>query len=126
MHCTDPRLAGGNIYAYQLDNAADFQAAWRNFNQWWKFLPAGAGTTCPPTGASQGMVNVSSTDLPEADRQVLECGIQVPNVSHGTLVPAYVLSFPTNDAFVIAQGAAGTSFTALNYWLTHSPSTHSG
>ena len=124
VHCTDPHLPGGNIYAYQLDSAADFQTAWRNFNQWWKFLPACAGTTCPPTGVSRGMVNLSNPALPEADRQVLECGMQMPN--RYNMVPAYALSFPTNDAFVIAQSAASTSFTALNDWLIRNPSTHSG
>ena len=124
MHCTNPLLPGGNIYAYQLDSATDFQIAWRNFNQWWKFVPVGAGTTCPPTGASRGMVNLSNPALPEADRQVLECGMQMP--SHYNTVPAYTLSFPTNNAFVIAQSATSTSFTALNNWLIRSPSTHSG
>jgi AAA domain len=124
VHCADPHLPGGNIYAYQLDSAADFQTAWRNFNQWWKFLPAGAETTCPPTGVTRGVVNLSNPALPEADRQVLECGMQMPN--RYKMVPAYALSFPTNDAFVIAQGAASTSFTALNDWLIRNPSTHSG
>jgi hypothetical protein len=124
VHCTNPLLPGGNIYAYQLDSATDFQIAWRNFNQWWKFVPAGAGMTCPPTGVSRGMVNLSNPALPEADRQVLECGMQMP--SHYNTVPSYTLSFPTNNAFVIAQSATSTSFTALNHWLTRNPSTHSG
>jgi hypothetical protein len=123
MHCTDPHLPGGHIYAYQLDSAAHFQTAWRNFNQWWKFLPASAGTTCPPTGASRGIVSLTNPALPEANRQVLECGIQMP--SRYLIVPAYALSFPTNYAFVIAQGSAGTSFNALNEWLIRNPSTHS-
>jgi len=70
------------------------------------------------------MISLSNTDLPQADRQVLECGMQVP--SHDNIVPAFALTFPTNNAFVVAQGAAGTSFSALVYWLTRSPSAHSG
>jgi hypothetical protein len=124
IRCVDPHLPGGNIYAFQLDNAVHFQAALRNFNSWWKFLPSAAGSACPPTGISGGMVSLSNSAVPEADRQVLECGMQMP--SRYGVVPAYALSFPANDAFVVAQGSSTASFSELNNWLIRNPSTHSG
>jgi hypothetical protein len=119
VHCTDPTLRGGNIYAYQLGTIVDFQAAWHDFNQWWKFSPAGAAGRCPPPGTLKGEENLSSNDIPEADRQVLECGLFA--LSSKDVVPAYAMSFPTNDMFLIALGMPGSSFSALAYWLTHTP-----
>ena len=56
LQCTVPELPG-TVYAYQLDNATDYEAAWQNFNQWWGFLPARAGKGCPPKGTSKGIDN---------------------------------------------------------------------
>ena len=122
VQCTDPGLKGGNVYAYQMDSSADFQAAWRNFNNWWKFSPGKAGKTCPPAGSAAGMVNLSTGQLPEAARQVLECGMLKPASGDGVSAyqaPAYAWSFPANETFVVAMGAPGSSFFALDYWVTH-------
>jgi hypothetical protein len=116
LHCTDPKLEGGNIYAYQLDSATNFRTAWHNFNQWWEFLPTSAATTCPPRGYAQGMVSFSNSALPSSDNQVLECGLLA--LSLNNTVPAYAWAFPTNNAFVITEGASGSSFSVLTSWLT--------
>jgi hypothetical protein len=119
LHCNVPELSGGNIYAYQLDNASDYKTAWQNFNQWWDFSPAGASTTCPPKGAKEGIVTWASSDLPEASRPVQECGMQTP--SPGKTVPAYAWGYPSIGAFVLAQGPSGSSFAALHSWVTPKP-----
>jgi hypothetical protein len=36
--------------------------------------------------------------------------------------PVYVWTLPTQDMFLIAEGAGGSSFTALNSWWTSSNS----
>jgi hypothetical protein len=126
LHCTDPGLKGGNIYAYQLDNVINFRVAWQNFNKWWKFLSSNAGKRCPPTDTAFGTLSFSNSALPPSDNQVLECGFLAlrPN----STVPVYAWAFPTNNAFVVAEGASGSSFSALISWLTLTPTakpTHS-
>jgi hypothetical protein len=119
LHCNVPELSGGNVNAYQLDNATDYRTAWQNFNQWWGFLPARAGTTCPPKGSNEGIVTWTGSDLPQASRPVQECGTQAP--STGSTVPAYAWGYPSIDAFVIVQGASGSSISSLHSWLLGQP-----
>jgi hypothetical protein len=116
VRCDVPELPGGNVYAYQLDNVTDYNTAWRNFNQWWGFLPSLAGTTCPPKGGKNGIVTWTTGDLPPDSRPVQECGMQKP--SRGNTVPAYVWGYPSIGAFVLAQGAPGSSFATLHSWVT--------
>jgi hypothetical protein len=115
LQCTDPRLTGGSIYAYQLSSDANFQAAWRSFNQWWQFISASAGKTCPPPqGTAQGVVSSINIGLDHVDRQVWECAVMV--LGPNKRVPAYAWDFPDIGAFLIAEGAAGSSFSALAAW----------
>ena len=113
LKCTVPELPG-TVYAYQLDNATDYETAWQNFNQWWRFLPARAGKGCPPKGASEGIDTSTGSELPQANLTVTECGMQAP--SSGKIVPAYAWGWPSFDAFVLAQAASGSSFSALHSW----------
>jgi hypothetical protein len=113
VHCTDAGLPRGNVYLYQMDGSDDSVAAWHNFNSWWVFLAQSADSKCPPKVGTQG-IQVISTNLPQADQQTLECGEQKVN---GRSVPAMALSYPANDAaFVVAQGAPGSSLRALVSW----------
>jgi AAA domain len=116
LRCDVPELAGGNVYAYQLDNTTDYNTTWRNFNQWWGFLPARAGTMCPPKGTENGIVTWTTGDLPQASRPVQECGMQTP--SRGNTVPAYVWGYPSIGVFILAQGTPGSSFATLHSWVT--------
>src|SRR4029079_14488709 len=46
--CTDPGLPKGTqVYAYQLDNHADYEATWRSFNKVIGFSGTEAGPNCP-------------------------------------------------------------------------------
>jgi hypothetical protein len=116
VHCADPLLAGGSVYAYQLDSVVHFKTAWQNFNQWWRFSLARAAKACPPPGTAQGKVDLSRNEVPEAVRSVLECG---PLAVNHVMAPAYVWSYPANNAFVIVRGAPGSSYSALDYWANH-------
>jgi hypothetical protein len=117
LHCTDPNLPGGQVYAYQLDSSANFKTAWQNFNKWWGFDRARAGPNCPPSGnTSQGIAGWHAKDFPARPGQVLECG----TVGSGSsAAPAYAYSMPTQDAFFVVQGADGSSFSALNRWWSN-------
>lgn len=117
LHCIDPILKGGEVNAYQLDNLTDFLAAWQSFNRWWNFPSAPAAATCPPSGTVKARKNLSSSEVPEADRQVLECGLLT--LASGGSVPVYAYSFPGNNLLVIAQGSPSSSFTALDFWANH-------
>ena len=118
LQCTVPELSG-TVYAYQLDNAADYEAAWQNFNQWWGFQPAHAGKGCPPKGASQGIDTSTGSELPQASLPVTECGMQTP--SPGKTVPAYAWGWPSLHAFVLARTAPDSSFEALHSWSIGQP-----
>jgi hypothetical protein len=119
VSCIDPRLPGGTIHAYQFASISDFRTAWRNFNQWWKFPAARTGTTCPPKETSQGKQVFGNVEIPEAVRETVECGIQA--LSPGVKVPAFAWAYPTSNALVIAQGASGSTISALNSWVINSP-----
>jgi AAA ATPase domain len=122
VHCTDAGLPGGNINAYQMDNSTDSRAAWENFNAWWVFVPQSAAATCPPKAGVQGIQHINA-NLPREDQLTLECGTQNVN---GRSVPAMALFYPANDAaFVVAQGAPGSSLAALvSWWNTYSLPAH--
>jgi hypothetical protein len=116
LSCTDPGLSGGTVYAYQLDSAADFTAAFRNFNKWWGLDFAKAGTNCPPAAGQQGTVGWNDKFFPQRPNQSLECSMVGSGSSAG---PAYAYAYPTEDAFILAQAAPGTTFTALDTWWTN-------
>ena len=118
LQCTVPELPG-TVYAYQLDNATDYGAAWQNFNQWWGFLPARAGKGCPPKGTSKGKDIPTGSELPQASLPVIECGMQTS--SPGKIVAAYAWGWSTHWAFVLARATSGSSFDALHFWTQSVP-----
>jgi hypothetical protein len=108
-----PGLHDGTVFAFQLDSASAFLSAWGNYNQWWGFDSSGAGTSCPPSGATgEGAVSWSSHFFRQHASQVLEC----EQVSGNQ--PAYTWTIPTQFTFIAAQGAPGSSFGALQKWWT--------
>jgi hypothetical protein len=108
-----PGLRDGTVFAFQLDSASNYLTAWGNYNQWWGFNGAAAGTSCPPGSAtSEGTVSWSGHFFPQHEGQVLEC----EEVSGNQ--PAYTWTMPTEYAFIVAQGAPGSSFAALQTWWT--------
>jgi hypothetical protein len=114
LDCTDPGLSNGFVDAYQMNNRADFETAWRNFDTWWPFDPSTAQQKCPPSSSSaQAIQQWYGTGFPSMQGQVIECQLG-PNAA-----PYYAWTMPTQDAFFIAVGANGSSFKALDAWWTN-------
>jgi hypothetical protein len=113
LDCKDPGLPGGQVFAYQVDNSADYQTTWQNYNKWWGFTGSTQGPNCPPASGGEGTVGFHSNSFPSRPGQVLEC----ETVGSGSgSQPAYTWAYPTENAFIVAQGAAGSSFSALDSW----------
>ena len=119
LHCTDRGLAGGNVYAYQLDDLDDLQTAWRNFNSWWGFDSSSAHEGCPPKNDGEGVQTSKVLGLAPALRPSTECMMMTLNANDN--VPAYAWDFPDSDALIIAEGASGSSFSALASWVIKPP-----
>ena len=106
-----PGLTNGAIYAYQLDSVSDYQAAWQAYNNWWGFDGADAGSSCPPPNTtSQATQSYSNKVYSQRSGQVLEC----EEVSGNE--PAYTWTIPSENAFIVAQGAPRSTFSALASW----------
>jgi hypothetical protein len=117
LSCRDPNLPQGSLLnAFQLDSRADFETAWHNFNTWWPFNISAAGSTCPPGSSGEGTFPFNDKYFPGTNGQVLECEV-VHTTSDGNL-PGYAWAYPTEDAFIIAECPASTSFATLNSWWT--------
>ena len=120
LRCHDPGLSNGLIFAYQVGSAADYQATWVNFNKWWGFSGGTPGSTCPLTGSNtqaEGTTTWRDNFFPTQQGQVLECEW----VGSGSTLnePAYTYTYPTENAFIVAQGAPDSTFAALNTWWTN-------
>jgi hypothetical protein len=116
VQCTDPNLPGGTILAFQTDNSADYQASWQNFLNWWGFDLGSAQPGCPPaTLNGEGTIGWHDQYFPDTPNQSLICGWVGSNLDK----PAYAWAYPTEDAFIYAVGAKGSTFSDLNYWWEH-------
>ena len=115
--CTDPGLPkGSQVYAYQLDNHADFEATWQSFNKVIGFTGANAGSTCPPAKGGAGTAPMHAKWFPPRPGQLLECVTVRDN--NGPPQPVYTWTLPTEDAFFAAVGPPNSSFAALHAWFT--------
>jgi hypothetical protein len=115
--CTDPGLPkGSQVYAYQLDNQADYEATWRSFNKVIGFTGADAGSTCPPAKGGAGTAPMHAKWFPPRPGQLLECVTVRDN--NGPPQPVYTWTLPTQDAFFAAVGPPNSSFAALHAWFT--------
>jgi hypothetical protein len=115
LSCLAPGLPGGSVYAYQMDSSAAFGTAWRNFDTWWGMSRSTAQTRCPPVGGRSGITGFHSESFPPRPGQVLECTTVRGTNGAGT-APAYAWALPSQDAFFVAEGAYGSSFSALDSW----------
>ncbi|HEX4834504.1 MAG TPA: hypothetical protein VH478_25815 [Trebonia sp.] len=125
LKCDDPGLPNGTVFAFQFDSAYDYVQSFKAFNTWWGFTPSTAGTSCPPSGSSataQGVSGWHSDTYPQHSGQEVECQYVTVNGTStvkSNLEPDYVWSYPTQWAFIDGQGAAGSSFSALQTWWTN-------
>jgi hypothetical protein len=122
LTCTDPGLPNGYVYAYQVKTAADYRTSFANYNKWWGFDTSTAGSNCPPgnSTSAQGTTSWHDNFFPARDGQVLECEW----VGTGSTLnePAYTWTFPTENTFIVGQGAAHSTFSALDTWWTNNAS----
>jgi len=117
LNCTDPGLAKGKVYAYQMDSQADYEATWQSYNKVFGFTGGNLGTNCPPAKGQMGTTGANSKFFPPRTGQVLECEM-VP-ASNGSPQPVYTWTYPTEDAFIVAVGAPNSSFAALDAWWSN-------
>jgi hypothetical protein len=114
--CTDPGLPkGSQVYAYQLDSHADFEATWRSFNKVIGFSGTDAGPDCPPAKGGQGTAPMRAKWFPPRPGQLLECVTVRDN--NGPPQPVYTWTLPTEDAFIAAVGPPNSSFAPLDAWF---------
>lgn len=114
--CTDPGLPKGTqVYAYQLDNHADYEATWRSFNKVIGFSGTDAGPNCPPAKGGQGTAPMRAKWFPPRPGQLLECVTVRDN--NGPPQPVYTWTLPTEDAFIAAVGPPNSSFAPLDTWF---------
>jgi hypothetical protein len=107
LSCAEPGLPKGRVFAFQMDSRAHFQTAFQNFNTWWGITSA--GPNCPPAAGRAGITGFRNDFFPLRQGQVLECK------ALGTR-PVYAWTYPTQDAFLMAEGAPGSSFADLDMW----------
>jgi hypothetical protein len=120
--CTDPGLpANGSIEAYQMNSYANYLKTWETFNKWWGFTSYTPGSTCPPAGTnhltSEGSTTWYDKYFPSRQGQVFEC--EWTGTGNNPSNPAIAWSFPADNAFIIAWGGDGTSFSTLQSWWTN-------
>jgi hypothetical protein len=114
--CTDPGLPkGSQVYAYQLDNHADYEATWQSFNKVIGFSGTDAGPNCPPAKGGQGTAPMRAKWFPPRPGQLLECVTVRDN--NGPPQPVFTWTFPTEDAFLVAVGPPNSSFAPLRDWF---------
>ena len=114
--CTDPGLPKGTqVYAYQLDNHADYEATWQSFNKVIGFSGTDAGPNCPPAKGGQGTAPMRAKWFPPRPGQLLECVTVRDN--NGPPQPVYTWTLPTENAFIAAVGPPDSSFAALDTWF---------
>ena len=111
--CTDPGLAKGKIYAYQLDSQADYEATWQSYSKVAGFTSASPGQDCPPAKGGVGTFPTDSKMFPHRPGQVLWC--VMVDAGNGPQ-PTYTWTLPSEDAFFVAAGAPKSSFAALGKW----------
>jgi len=110
LECTAPDMPNGDIFGYQMDSTADYNQAWAHYNTWANFGTS-KGLNCPPAAgqAQAGPGEWGGPRFPYRAGQVLECF----NTDTG---PVYVWTYPTQNAFIIAQPDKSWTFSKLNTW----------
>ena len=118
--CNAPGLPNGEVYAFQMNSSDNFQLSWANFNRWWGFDVSQAGRRAvrrrrQPARGAQLLEAATS----RRGRARFSSARPYPPVTVAAdPAPAYAWALPSEDAFFVAQGADGSSFTALNSWWT--------
>jgi hypothetical protein len=110
LTCTDTGMPNGQVFGYQMDSAADYNKAWANYNSWSDFGTSNS-VACPPaSGQSQGGPGEWwGPRFAKRAGQVLECFTSDTG-------PVYVWTYPTENAFIVAQPDKSWTFSKLETW----------
>jgi hypothetical protein len=110
LDCIAPDMPNGQIFGYQLDSTADYNRAWSNYNSWAQF-GASATENCPPAAgdAQGGPEEWWGPRFSKRSGQVVECFTSNTG-------PVYVWTYPTEDAFIVAQPPKSWTFSKLETW----------
>jgi hypothetical protein len=108
--CTATDMPNGQIFGYQMDSTADYNQAWANYNVWANFGTSSSDVCPPGTGQSQGGPGEWwDAHFPQRAGQVLECFSSDSG-------PVYVWTYPTENAFIVAQPDKSWTFSKLETW----------
>jgi hypothetical protein len=113
LECTDPGLPKGKVYAFQMDNQADYEATWASYSKVAGFTEASPGQDCPPAKGGVGTFPTDSKMFPHRPGQVLWC--EMVDAGNGPQ-PVYTWTLPSENVFYVAAGAPRSSFAALDKW----------
>jgi len=116
LECTDPGLPKGKVYAFQMDNQADYEATWASYSKVVGFTDASPGQDCPPAKGGVGTFPTDSKMFPHRPGQVLWC--EMVDAGHGPQ-PVYTWTLPSENVFYVAAGAPKSSFAALDKWWSN-------
>jgi hypothetical protein len=108
--CTAPDMPNGQIFGYQMDSTADYNQAWANYNTWANFGTSSSDVCPPGTGQTQGGPGEWwGPRFPQRAGQVIECFTSDSG-------PVYVWTYPTENAFIVAQPDKSWTFSKLETW----------
>jgi hypothetical protein len=86
------------------------------YNTFKAFNPGTAGRDCPPPSGGHGQASWwDDLKYPKMSGQTLEC-LTFTDATTGSHSPAYVWTFPNQNAILSAQGAPGSSFIDMENW----------
>jgi hypothetical protein len=101
----------GPIFAFQFDNAADFQVAAKQFNNVVGVYPNFSKAYCPVAkGNALGITDWYTNAYPRMAGQTLECFTESNR-------PEYVYFLPARNTFFTIVAGSNISFQALDKWF---------
>jgi len=110
LSCTTTDMPNGQVFGYQMDSTADYNQAWANYNSWANFGTSSTDVCPPGTGQTQGGPGEWwGPRFPQRAGQVIECFTSNSG-------PVYVWTYPTENAFIVAQPDKSWTFSKLETW----------
>jgi len=109
----------GEVFAYQFDSSADYQAGFAAFNKAEGFDPTKASGGCPTKVGGNGLTAWHNKLYPATSGQVLECFSVSFSGSTSTFQPTYVWTAPSENALFQAVGGKSTSMDKVDSWWSN-------
>ena len=112
----DETAIDGDVFAYQFDSKADYQAGITAFNKAEGFDPTKASGGCPTKVEGNGLTAWHNKLYPAVSGQVLECFSVSFTGSSSSLQPTYVWTAPSENALFQAVGGKSTTMNQVDTW----------